>query len=1441
MDSKRIKKLNKAAVATVLATSGVAVVLPLPTNAYMFSDLNLSADYYQPVMDLFNKGIISGYEDGTFRPNKAITRGQAAKMLARSLDLNTKNQKNPAFKDVPVQNQFYPYISALANAGIINGYADKTFKPDEPITRGQMAKILTLGYKFGVSSKLTHNFKDVSRNNANAYFIQTLVDLEITKGKTPLSFEPSKSVTRGQLATFISRANNADAGTPLYAIGDITGSKMYINGVAYSIAPSLQSIFNEANKRILQGATIEGTFSGTTLTSLSKLTINASGTSSSLLVLDGNYASFSGDLVINGSYLRLKNLSLFGSVTLAETPRKSLADYTNPLKNVQIASLNGVGFIDWSTPSEPKEEEYVNPTDKETLQPKPTKPTNGWKTYDVRMPKIEKYVDFSNSTVRNLFIEQNRSFVTAEEVIDRITVQDYVEQFELYADANALYIDTNKNFTMYGVTDVSYVYKNAYKNVYFNTDSYFDFLYVGTASGWLDLGEHVYIHEAIIPSGKTPNDIFDDYNKDNDSIGVIEDPNGKPVDRDPIENDIIPDKTSPLVSGLTVTAEGTSASVTLKSSEAGNYHYVVLKKSAKAPTIKAILEGDSELKGKGSVSANDPVTFTVNNLEQLTDYVIYLVVVDPNDNVSERMDASFKTKDGTPPSLRIDKTMGLYGGKKIQFDLTTNEGGTYYYYIRKDTSAPAPTVKDILKTYTGKGTVANKETRTIIEDTYETGLAIEPSQEYQIFVVMEDKSGNVTTNVVSSKVRSEGPDNEQPYVINPKLEYDDSAANKDKTYFYIYFNEELEKETAENINNYKLSGTGIVNVTGQKEIYPSKVEYTKDGKGSKVRLTIPSVTGFVNGDTLRVTVLTGVKDRAENPFESIENPGANGVVDNYADYIHSDTVSPSVSIKKVERNADQTKAKVTYNTTKAGTYYYMVMPANMDLTKITGRDFVDEFDPSTKTGLFQVNGSNIYVGTPSSGPANLGEQSIDVSIPTGLDPFTSYALYMVVKDRSGQVSKIVEASLKDDSKPPLISTLMISGGEGNTTQDGSAEIQITTDEGGLLHYWMMPKYIADPANPGRKIPNPDLTNLVVPSTTSTSAEYQAFAQLIKSKGESTSIDSGLNNRKITKLTPHTEYITFVAVEDTFGNITARLMGDPMANPVNPTEPDGEIMELEYYSDVTPPKIGEIIRKGINDNTFTITFSEAIMRQPQTNDSSIPSSGTFDLSSILTIRDDNGTDITSQYQFVGYTVGSSTTNESSLVIKPNATGTVDKTITVTMEDKPNAYDFKSQNAFDLTKFGKYVWPGSISNVIKDALLTGKNIGSPQVPASKTMRTIVYLDVDLSVGQTYYYAVTGESTKIVDPLVVMSLAKNIDIPNTTIIAYGSGKLSTTEASEKQFTLDLTVQRGVSGSNPVFALENNFFIFTVDNYGNIVWAEDANGALRYRSISDDFKIQP
>lgn len=120
----KASKYFKATTAVALAVSAVAVAAPAMTEASTFKDLNISQYFYNDVLNLNERGIIKGFEDGTFKPGNSLTRGQAAKIIAGVLQLDTTEVTNPNFKDIPTSHQYYCAIAALKQAGIIDGYED---------------------------------------------------------------------------------------------------------------------------------------------------------------------------------------------------------------------------------------------------------------------------------------------------------------------------------------------------------------------------------------------------------------------------------------------------------------------------------------------------------------------------------------------------------------------------------------------------------------------------------------------------------------------------------------------------------------------------------------------------------------------------------------------------------------------------------------------------------------------------------------------------------------------------------------------------------------------------------------------------------------------------------------------------------------------------------------------------------------------------------------------------------------------------------------------------------------------------------------------------------------------------------------------------------------------------------------------------------------------
>ena len=145
-----MKKFLSLVLALVMTMSLVTI----SAGATEFKDLtDVDSIEHKEAVELFNKiGIISGYEDGSFGPEKTITREQAAKIIAIMALGNDAASKLGAekapFPDVPATSQFAGYIGYCVSTGIIDGYRDGTFKPKGTLTGYQFAKMLlgVLGY-----------------------------------------------------------------------------------------------------------------------------------------------------------------------------------------------------------------------------------------------------------------------------------------------------------------------------------------------------------------------------------------------------------------------------------------------------------------------------------------------------------------------------------------------------------------------------------------------------------------------------------------------------------------------------------------------------------------------------------------------------------------------------------------------------------------------------------------------------------------------------------------------------------------------------------------------------------------------------------------------------------------------------------------------------------------------------------------------------------------------------------------------------------------------------------------------------------------------------------------------------------------------------------------------------------------------------------------------
>ncbi|WP_347862225.1 C40 family peptidase [Salimicrobium sp. PL1-032A] len=147
------------------------------------------------------QGIIHGYEGGYFRPNRDVTRGEVAKMMSEALNLGTSSHDR--FSDIG-SHWSSDYVNAVAAEGYITGYGDGTFRPDESMTREEIASLFDRAFHLSGSANVS--FSDVNSGDWSYNAIEDLVANSITHGYEDGTFRPDHTTSRSEFAAFLYNA-----------------------------------------------------------------------------------------------------------------------------------------------------------------------------------------------------------------------------------------------------------------------------------------------------------------------------------------------------------------------------------------------------------------------------------------------------------------------------------------------------------------------------------------------------------------------------------------------------------------------------------------------------------------------------------------------------------------------------------------------------------------------------------------------------------------------------------------------------------------------------------------------------------------------------------------------------------------------------------------------------------------------------------------------------------------------------------------------------------------------------------------------------------------------------------------------------------------------------------------------------------------------------------
>ncbi|MFD4490906.1 S-layer homology domain-containing protein [Lysinibacillus fusiformis] len=211
----------------ICVSPAAAAAAEKPIDLYFLDDVDYDHWAYEELERFLYADIIDGYvetesfeEDGekydytyvSIKPKNSITRAEFTKILVNSMNLHT-GETVKSFPDVKPAKWYYEYVKVASSQGIINGKPDGTFRPNDKITRNEMAVMIYRAFESTLDFSATGKvFPDVPKGNFAYEAVMKTAALGIIKGYGNV-FKPYNDATRAEAIVMIDRALHLVPGT----------------------------------------------------------------------------------------------------------------------------------------------------------------------------------------------------------------------------------------------------------------------------------------------------------------------------------------------------------------------------------------------------------------------------------------------------------------------------------------------------------------------------------------------------------------------------------------------------------------------------------------------------------------------------------------------------------------------------------------------------------------------------------------------------------------------------------------------------------------------------------------------------------------------------------------------------------------------------------------------------------------------------------------------------------------------------------------------------------------------------------------------------------------------------------------------------------------------------------------------------------------------------
>ena len=731
------------------------------TGEMPFTDVKSSDWYADDVSIAYNVGYIQGTSENTFAPERSITREEAAAILARNLMLQAASGENTDFTDSrDISNWSRGLITTLADYEIIDGYADGTFRPQAPITRGETAIMLVRAIGTPVQTAGVHSlgnvYGNVTINTSGVTLRNTVIagNLYITAGVAEGNVLLENVTVLGEIV--VSGGGVSESGEDSVVLRNVTSPKLVLDNVKnteVSVRLEGDGVINVASIRT--NAFLEDS----TPADCGALRIELDGEDGRSLELAGNIKD-----VINltpKSYLSL-GAGQAQSITIDETATGTTLNIVAGAEVEEVnldaaATITGDGDIGKLTVNTSGSTVSMLP-DEIVIRPGETATIDG---------------------------EKMDSAAAAESSADPRIQAGYPKMTDLAPTTATASFSTNKKGTVYwAVTSVTDGSVGADDLI--SPSSYSPkVLKQGSVSmGGANQAATAKISGLTAGGSYYLSTVFADGREERSPVKVI--------------SFTTPDNTAPnFATGYPYMSRITniSAQVTTMATKTCRLYYAVLPKGATAPTaedFKANAVTGNLGYGALDVTKNKPYTFDVNSvpLEELAEYDLYLWLTDIDGGASSAVKKlSFTTVDKTPPVFNTEPTINKVEKTSVGLYANLNEDGTLYWVVVKQgevypkplagQSGPVDWSSDTAKLQVSAGMNAlksGKVTMTEGKDVSFTVSGLDNQQSYDLYYVAQDKAGNYTASIGKITIHTE--DDSKPTVTQEFTKYNGTETNR---------------------------------------------------------------------------------------------------------------------------------------------------------------------------------------------------------------------------------------------------------------------------------------------------------------------------------------------------------------------------------------------------------------------------------------------------------------------------------------------------------------------------------------------------------------------------------------------------------------------------------------------------------------------------------------